>query len=226
MVHIQLSRTGGQQLQHKRDQYRRIRNPVTCLQGCDVPPIRQKVLKGVLGGLVGASLFIAQSGPSFAFKEKVAEFDASGFIFKDAIEVVALQDPEIKGVTVYISDFKRSLTERLSKDFFADPSQTSVTCAITGPIDQAALQKFGGSSGQEIFSEQKGFNIFKNKTVRVRRVYDDSRNTLVYVSYSTRNTGSGDEGGPTTGRYRSSLCALPLPSSVRTIPTLPPENIQ
>ena len=29
----------------------------------------------------------------------------------------------MQGVTIYISDFKRSLTDRLAKDFFDEPSQ-------------------------------------------------------------------------------------------------------
>eukprot|EP01024_Parvocaulis_polyphysoides_P057150 TRINITY_DN606_c0_g1_i2.p1 TRINITY_DN606_c0_g1~~TRINITY_DN606_c0_g1_i2.p1 ORF type:complete len:225 (-),score=22.25 TRINITY_DN606_c0_g1_i2:514-1188(-) len=220
MTLIQLCGTGQQKLLINRSRFQT--QQIKCHSCHDTPPLKQKILKGLIGSFVGASVLLTPSA-SFAFKEKVAEFDASGFVFKDAIEVVALQDPDIKGVTVYISDFKRSLTERLSKDFFADPSQTSVTCAITGQIDKAALQKFAGTSGQEIFAEQKGFNLFKNKTVRVRRIYDDSRNTLLYISYSTRMTGSKDEGGPSTGRYRSSLCALPLPTAPPTIPTLTPE---
>eukprot|EP01025_Chloroclados_australasicus_P019912 TRINITY_DN2093_c0_g2_i2.p2 TRINITY_DN2093_c0_g2~~TRINITY_DN2093_c0_g2_i2.p2 ORF type:complete len:172 (+),score=12.19 TRINITY_DN2093_c0_g2_i2:44-559(+) len=141
-----------------------------------IESFKKKVYGGAIVGCVGISLMLAPR-PSFAFKEKIAEFDASGFLFKDSIEVVALSDPDIKGVTVYFSDFKRSLKERLSKDFFTDPSQTSVTCALTGSVDQAALQQLAGSSGQEIFAEQKGFNIFKNKTVRVRRIYDEKRKT-------------------------------------------------
>ena len=37
-------------------------------------------------------------------------------------------------MTLYISDFSRPITERLSKDFFSDPSTTSMTCAATGSV--------------------------------------------------------------------------------------------
>jgi hypothetical protein len=38
----------------------------------------------------------------------------------------------------------------------------------------------------QVFSEKKGLSIFKDKTLRVRRMYDPTRGTLVYVAYSTR----------------------------------------
>jgi catabolite regulation protein CreA len=41
---------------------------------------------------------------------------------------------QVKGVTLYVSDFRRPLTERLAKDFFSDPSQASVACIKTGPL--------------------------------------------------------------------------------------------
>jgi catabolite regulation protein CreA len=41
---------------------------------------------------------------------------------------------QVQGVTLYVSNFQRPLTERLSKDFFSDPSYASVACAKTGPV--------------------------------------------------------------------------------------------
>lgn len=38
----------------------------------------------------------------------------------------------------------------------------------------------------QVFAEKKGLSIFKDKTLRVRRMYDPTRGTLVYVAYSTR----------------------------------------
>jgi len=50
----------------------------------------------------------------------------------------------VKGVTLYVSDFKRPITERIAKDFFSDPSQASITCAKTGTIE------LGNVSGEGI----------------------------------------------------------------------------
>ena len=88
--------------------------------------------------------------------EKVGEFAASGFIFKDTVEVVSVEDSDgapdavalpalcsvtaqfdaaattvtqlraVPGVQLYISEFKRSLTDKLAKDFFSEPSQVRV----------------------------------------------------------------------------------------------------
>ena len=38
----------------------------------------------------------------------------------------------------------------------------------------------------QVFSEKKSLNLFQDKTLRIRRLYDSKRKTLVYVAYSTR----------------------------------------
>lgn len=144
--------------------------------------------------------------------EKVGEFAASGFLFKDTVEVVALEDPDVSGVTIYISDFKRSIVDKLAKDFFSEPSQASVTCAITGPVVIKDTRNVEGSEGREVFAEAKGLSIFKDKTTRIRRLYDPKRKSLVYVAYSTRLSSAKDEGNVSTGRYRTSICALSVPN--------------
>ena len=85
------------------------------------------------------------------------------------MEVVALEDPDIQGVVVYLSDFKRSLADKLSKDFFSEPSQASISCAVVAPPTFDPT-KISTPEGKEIFSEAKGFSL-SNKTTR----YDRSR---------------------------------------------------
>ena len=80
-------------------------------------------------------------------------------------ELVSVQDPEVDGVTVYITDFKRSLADKLSRNFFSEPSQASVTCAATGPVVIKDVKKISGPEGSEVFSEQKGLNFFQNKVI-------------------------------------------------------------
>ncbi|KAK9842566.1 hypothetical protein WJX81_006375 [Elliptochloris bilobata] len=144
--------------------------------------------------------------------EKVGEFAASGFVFKDSVEIVSVEDPDVLGVRLYISDFKRSLTDKLAKDFFSEPSQASVTCAATGALSVPELSRIRGSEGHEVFSERKGLSLFKNKTLRVRRLLDEKNQTLLYIAYSTRLSSAPDE-GISSGRYRTSICALPLISA-------------
>ncbi len=73
-------------------------------------------------------------------KRQVADIPASGLIFKDAINVEAFPDPKVKGVTIYVSDFRRPLAERLAKDFFSDPSQASVACVGSGTIKMSNVR--------------------------------------------------------------------------------------
>lgn len=149
--------------------------------------------------------------------EKVAEFAASGLlplpgVFRDTVQVVRLTDPGVEGVSLYFTDYSRSLVEKLSSDPFADPSQSSITCVATGPIKIKDPEAAAAADGEEIFSELKTLNIFQNKRLRVRRIYDKTNGAIIYVSYSTRFTSTSDEGGVSSSRYRTSTCALPLQS--------------
>ncbi|CEM11154.1 unnamed protein product [Vitrella brassicaformis CCMP3155] len=57
-----------------------------------------------------------------AEKRLVGEIAGSGLIFKDTLNVEAWSDPKVEGVTIYIADFARPITERIQKDFFSDPT--------------------------------------------------------------------------------------------------------
>lgn len=59
-------------------------------------------------------------------------------------------------------------------------------------------------AGEEVFSEARSL-LFK--TIRVRRIYDEQANAIIYVSYSTRFSKGDDEN---KSRFKSSLCAVPL----------------
>jgi catabolite regulation protein CreA len=128
---------------------------------------------------------------------------------KDTLTIESFDDPKVKGVTLYISNFQRPLNERLSKDFFNDPSSASVGCARTGPIaiaDNIAL----GKQGEEVFEENKSL-LFK--ALRVQRIYDKQKNTVVYVSFNTRLDKSQDSN---KSRFKSSICAVGLDDNSKT----------
>jgi catabolite regulation protein CreA len=40
---------------------------------------------------------ILHTGPASALGERVGEFNASGFLFKDSVELTAIDDPEVPG---------------------------------------------------------------------------------------------------------------------------------
>jgi catabolite regulation protein CreA len=110
---------------------------------------------------------------------------------------------QVRGVTLYVSNFQRPLTERLSKDFFNDPSYASVGCAKTGKIEIADNINTS-MQGEEVFEESKSL-LFK--TLRVQRIYDKEKNTVVYVSFNTRLDKNEDSN---KSRFKSSICAVNL----------------
>lgn len=66
-------------------------------------------------------------------RQQVAKFDPSSCL--QARHVACAEPPcsfclAVKGITVYITDFKRSLADKLAKDFFSEPSQ------VGGPFAQ------------------------------------------------------------------------------------------
>mmetsp|Transcript_13 Transcript_13/g.25 ORF Transcript_13/g.25 Transcript_13/m.25 type:complete len:237 (-) Transcript_13:29-739(-) len=171
-----------------------------------------------LAAAVGSANLLAT--PAFAGGDSVSigKFDASGIFFKDSVEVFKLSDLG-GGVSLYLSDFKRSVTDKFAGgDPFSEPSTASVSCILSdGPKASAALASLkSGGEGDEIYSEAKGLNLgFGTKTLRIRRLVDltDPQHPgVVYVSYSTRPKNASESGSVSSGRYKTSLCALSLPA--------------
>lgn len=146
----------------------------------------------------------ALPSPATADESKlVGQIPASGIIFKDIVKVERIEDPKVKGIELYVSDFQRPITDRLSKDFFSDPAQASVTCVRTGPMVLAS-DIDTSEQGEEVFQQARSL-LFKS--VNVRRLYDKETNVLVYVSYSTRLDKNDDEN---KSRFKTTMCALPV----------------
>lgn len=90
----------------------------------------------------------------------VGQLKGSGLVFKDTLNIERFDDPKVKGVTLYISNFDRPLTEKLGGNFFNDPSSTSVSCAKTGPIAIAdnIAKGTGGEEGRTERTSSLCFN--------------------------------------------------------------------
>lgn len=177
------------------------------------PPTPKRAPPAVAAALAAALAFTPFTPPSAAASDRVGSFTANGLVFKDSVEVSAVADPAVSGVTVYVADFRRSLADKLATDFFSEPGQASVTCAATGPLAITDLASV--TAGGEVFSERRGLSLVQNKTLRVRRLFDKERRTLLYVAYATRLAPGGD-GADAEGagsRYRTSICAVPLPAA-------------
>lgn len=117
------------------------------------------------------SLMMLTSG---LYAENIGTVHTKGMIAKDKIDILAFDDPTIKGVTCYVT--KHSYGMSL---FGSGSSSTSISCRQTGPIKGKLCNK------NNIFSRQNGV-LFKKQIID--RFYDKKRNVLIYIAY-TKDTG-------------------------------------
>ena len=112
------------------------------------------------------------------------------------IVVEAYDDPGVAGVTCYVS---RAKTGGISGGLglAEDKSEASIACRAVGPVSFAKPLK----RQEEIFTERTSL-VFKR--LRVVRMVDARRNTLVYLTYSDRVI----EGSP-----QNSVTAVPVDRS-------------
>ena len=124
-------------------------------------------------------------------KNQVGDVSLGLLTLKD-IKIERLIDPKVIGVTCFIAHVISDLD-------FVDPSNTSISCRQTGDITLAQMNSIDGSdSGEVVFNSSK--SIFF-KTLKIRRIFDKSSSTLIYLSYSTTEI---------DGSYEHSLSTVPL----------------
>ena len=138
------------------------------------------------------------SGCGLANGEEIGSVDTVfKFIGPDhKIVVDAYDDPKVAGVTCYVS---RAKTGGIKGAFGVaeDKSDASIACRQTGVISFGTKPL---NKQEEMFSERISL-VFKR--LRVVRMVDEKRNTLVYLSYSDRVI----EGSP-----QNSVTAVPVPA--------------
>jgi CreA protein len=144
---------------------------------------------------IATALLLSACG--WASSEEVGAVDTVfKFIGPDhKIVVDAYDDPKVSGVTCYVS---RAKTGGIKGAFglAEDKAEASIACRQTGVISFAKpLEK-----QEEMFSERISL-VFKK--LRVVRMVDAKRNTLVYLTYSDRLI----EGSP-----QNSVTAVPVPA--------------
>ena len=138
--------------------------------------------------------------PLACWAEPIGEVDT---VFKligpdHKIVVDAYDDPGVAGVTCYVSRAKTGGIKG-AVGLAEDKSEASIDCRQTGPISfPKPLPR-----QEEMFSERISL-IFKR--LRVVRMVDSPRNTLVYLTYSDRVI----EGSP-----QNSVTALPVDAKQR-----------
>ena len=124
------------------------------------------------------------------------------FTTKDVI-IDAKQDPKLPGVTCHISRIEANLD-------FADPSDMGISCRQTGPILASQLAQIDKSKNGEIVFTESLSILFKS--LKVRRIFDAKNQTLLYLSYSTKETnGSHKHALSTVPLYGSDAWVAPTP---------------
>jgi len=115
------------------------------------------------------------------------------------IVIEAFDDPEVNGVTCYIS---RAKTGGVSGavGVAEDTSDASLSCHQTGPVNLDPKIKTGDRDGEDVFKKRTSL-VFKS--MQVVRFYDKNHNTLVYMVYSDRVL----KGSP-----KNSISAVPIQS--------------
>ncbi|WP_035024237.1 CreA family protein [Enterovibrio calviensis] len=122
---------------------------------------------------------------------EVGDVSLGLFTTKD-IKIQIFNDPEVPGVTCHISHVKADLD-------FSDPSDMGISCRQTGEITAAMIENVDRSkSGEVVFTASKSI-LFKS--MKIRRIFDSENQTLMYLSYSTKET---------QGSHKHSLSTVPL----------------
>ena len=111
----------------------------------------------------------------------------------DKIVVDAYDDPKVGGVTCYVSRAKTG-GYKGALGLAEDKSEASIACRQTGPITFAKPLE----QQEDVLTERISL-VFKK--LRVVRIVDKPRNTLVYLTYSDRLI----EGSP-----QNSVTAVPV----------------
>lgn len=147
--------------------------------------------KSLLGWLLGASQLLIGT----ASAEEIGSVDTKFNLLTpdDSVRVEAFDDPNIEGVTCYLS---RAVTGGFKGAIGVaeDTSDASIDCRQVGPI--SVLEPL--EEEEEVFQERRSLMF---KKLRVVRFCDESRNTIVYLVYSERVV----EGSP-----KNSVSAVPI----------------
>ncbi|MFQ3235113.1 MAG: CreA protein [Paraglaciecola sp.] len=130
---------------------------------------------------------------------EVGDVSLGIFTTKD-IKLNILVDPIVTGVTCHVASIEANLS-------FSDPSDSSIACRQTGEITAEMIAQIDKSpSGDVVFKKSK--SIFF-KTMKIRRIFDEQNQTIMYVSYSTKET---------SGSFKHSLSTVPLWGTQAYIP--------
>lgn len=145
----------------------------------------KKLLTTALAALLGMAALTGCSD------NEVADVSLGIFTLKD-IKLNSFVDPLVPGVTCHVASIEANLS-------LSDPSDSAVSCRQTGEITPEMIARIKkGKTGEVVFEKSKSIFL---KTLKIRRIFDEDSQTLMYLSYSTRET---------SGSFKHSLSTVPL----------------
>ena len=117
---------------------------------------------------------------AFARADSVGEVDTVFILIGPDHKIVvdAYDDPKVAGITCYVSRAKTGGIKG-GLGLAEDKSEASIACRQVGPISFAKPL----AQQEEVFNERLSL-LFKK--LRIVRIVDKKRNTLVYLTYSDR----------------------------------------
>ena len=136
--------------------------------------------------VLGVSLML-----SACDNNEVGDISLGLFTTQD-IKLNILVDPIVTGVTCHVASIEADLS-------FSDPSDSSIACRQTGEITAEMISAIDMSQAGEVVFKKSKSVFFKN--MKIRRIFDPRSQTLMYVSYSTKET---------SGSFKHSLSTVPL----------------
>lgn len=122
---------------------------------------------------------------------EVGDVSLGLFTLKD-IKLDQMVDPVVTGVTCHVASIEANLS-------LSDPSDSAISCRQTGEITPAMIAEIDKSKSGEVVLKKSKSIFFKN--MKIRRIYDAKNQTLMYLSYSTKET---------SGSFKHSLSTVPL----------------
>ena len=126
--------------------------------------------------LICAMCFVAMSG--MADERVIAKVTTKGWVLANQIEVCAMEDPDIKGITIF---YTKTVKKGMIYDEYGTDSSIAVrqTGAISGTI----------ASRDNVFATSS--NLFF-KTLRINRYYDQASNSLIYLIFTKATDGQNN----------------------------------
>ncbi len=153
--------------------------------------VRAMIQNTPVNKITAMALVLGTSLLTMSCSDDVGKVSLGMFTTKD-IKLNKMVDPLVPGVTCHVASIEADLS-------FSDPSDSSISCRQTGEITSQMIEAIDKSpSGEIVFKKSK--SIFF-KTMKIRRILDAENQTLMYVSYSTKET---------SGSYKHSLSTVPL----------------